>query len=145
MCWSVWCYDLNTLANVMDTYRHAQEFWLGPNMSVELDLFTQTLCVECRNCRQNTGNTHFRQESQLTLKWECFHHRTAQNEPILTGWVVRDLLCHKAHTVGWTQRNWTFWHSLLNEKQVKGDWQMTQMRLYHCLYIKCANLVFVKD
>lgn len=42
---------------------------------------------------------------------------TSQNDLILTGWVVRDLLRHKAHAVGRTQRNWTFRNSLLDEKQ----------------------------
>lgn len=30
----------NTLANIVDTYGHAKELWLGPDMSIELDLFT---------------------------------------------------------------------------------------------------------
>ena len=37
----------------------------------------------------------------------------------LTRWVVRDLLCHKTHTIGWRPGNWTIWYRFLGKKERK--------------------------
>ena len=42
-----------TLPYVVDSDGHPQELGLGPDVGVELDLLTTTLCVECRDCGGN--------------------------------------------------------------------------------------------